>query len=221
MSVAGVLLATDAERLLGGVPLVVHAAAALRKSGVVDQLVVVAPPGEADQIRRMLGVHLRGGAAVVDGACSRHACLHRGLSAVDSSTRTVVLHDARRALAPAQLVVRVVEAVHAGADLAVPVLEVTETVKELDPAGRIARTVPRETLVRVQTPQAARREVADAAHRSCPAGQDGACWLAGDGARVVPVEGSDDAFPVVHEHDLALAEAVLAVRRAAGPHSIR
>ena len=230
MGVAGVLLAAGRGRrlavdvpkslcLLGGVPLLARAAAALRESGTVDQLVVVAPVGGADEVRQALDSCVPGhGAAVVDGAESRHGSLHRGLSALDARIETVVVHDACRPLAPADLVMRVVKAVHDGADLAVPVLEVTETVKQLDAAGRIARTVPRETLVRVQTPQAVRRIVLESAHRTCPADlrQDDDGVLAGAGSRVVTVEGHDDAFAVVREHDLAFAEAVLARRRAAG-----
>jgi 2-C-methyl-D-erythritol 4-phosphate cytidylyltransferase len=110
----------------------------------------------------------------------------------------VVLHDAHRPLAPPELVARVVAAVRAGADAAVPVVEVTETVKEVDAAGRIVRTVPRETLVQTQTPQAVR------AGRLGPAGELPAA--------AVTVPGTPDAFPVHDPHDLALAAAVLAVR---------
>lgn len=201
-----------ALRLLDDVPLVVHAVRALSASGVVDHVVVVAPPGAADRLRDQLtGLS----AVVVDGVGSRHGSLHCGLSALGFAAEVVVVHDACRPLAPAELVVRAVAAVRAGADLAVPVLEVTETVKELDASGWIIRTVPRETLVRVQTPQAARRAVLDAAHRGCaPDPGDGADRVAGDGARAVAVAGHDDAFPVLREHDLDLAAAVLAGRRA-------
>lgn len=230
MGVAGVLLAAGHGRrltadvptslcLLGGVPLLARAATALRASGTVDQLVVVGPPGGADEVRQVLDAWVPGhGAVVRDGAESRHGSIHSGLSVLDARVETVVVHDACRSLAPAELVVRVVKAVHDGADLALPVLEVTETVKQLDAAGRIAHTVPRETLFRVQTPQAVRRVVLEAAHLGCPAdlSPDDDGLLARPGARVVTVDGEDDAFAVVRGHDLAFAEAVLARRRASG-----
>ena len=141
---------------------------------------------------------------VVDGS---HAGLHAALAAMDRPD-VVVLHDARRPLAPADLVARVVEAVRDGADAAVPVVEVTETVKEVDPAGRIVRTIPRETLVQVQTPQAVRWPVLAAAHASCAPGDP----LLPAGLDPVTVPGAPDAFRVRDAHDLALAAAVLAVR---------
>jgi 2-C-methyl-D-erythritol 4-phosphate cytidylyltransferase len=199
-------------RRLGGVPLVVHAARALCASGVLDFLVLVVPPDATEDVRDML-VEFPPGVAteVVAGTGSRHGFLHCGLSAVGPAADTVVVHDACRPLAPAELAVRAVEAVRAGADLAVPVLEVTETVKELDADGWITRTVPRESLVRVQAPCAARRDVLDAAHRGCTAEDEGA-WLTGTGIRSVAVDGHDDAFAVLGESDLDLAAAVLAGR---------
>lgn len=231
MPVAGVLLAAGVGRRLGldvpkalclldGVPLLAHAAATLRDSGEVDQLIVVAPTGAAADVRGVLDRYLPGPApAVVDGAGTRHGSLHSGLAALDRRFETVVVHDACRPLAPADLVVRVLKAVYGGADVAVPVVEVTETVKELDGAGRIARTVPRESLVRIQTPQAVRRVVLEAAHAGCSgpavAADEGGGLAAAD-ARLATVEGEDDAFPVIRPADLGYAEAVLARRRAAG-----
>ena len=112
----------------------------------------------------------------------------------------VVLHDPHRPLAPASLAAAVVAAVRAGADVAVPAVEVTETVKEVDAAGRIVRTVPRDELVQLQYPRAVRA----AALRP-----DGSV---GPGARTVTVPGAADAFPVRDAFELSLAAAVLAAR---------
>jgi 2-C-methyl-D-erythritol 4-phosphate cytidylyltransferase len=229
--VAGLLLAAGAGRrlaqgvpkalsLLDGVPLLSRAALALRDSGTIDQLVVVGPVGAGADVQAALDAVLPpGDALVVDGADSRHGSLHCGLRALDSQVDIVVVHDACRPLAPADLVVRVLKAVYSGADVALPVVEMTETVKELDPDGRIARTVPREALVRIQTPQAVRRILLDEAHAGCAARDlavDETGVLAPPAAKVVSVDGDGDAFPVVHATDLAFAEAVLARRRAAG-----
>lgn len=171
--VVGVVLTSGDETSLGLLEdrtLIDHAASALRGSGVVD-LVVLAEPGPAGLAAALLAA----------GDCD-----------------ILVLHDAHRPLAPPELVARVVAAVRAGADAAVPVVEVTETVKEVDAAGRIVRTVPRETLVQLQTPRAVRSS------RLGPSGEFP--------ASAVIVPGAPDAFPVHDAHDLALAAAVLAVR---------
>jgi 2-C-methyl-D-erythritol 4-phosphate cytidylyltransferase len=183
--VSGVVLTSGDETELGpldGMTLIDHAAFALRGSGAVDSVLVTR------------GVSL-------------HDSLHSALSRVEAAD-VLVLHDAHQPLAPPSVVARVVEAVLAGADAAVPVVEVTETVKQVDPAGRIVRTVPRETLVQVQFPRAVRACVLVAAHRACAAGDP----LIPVEALVVTVPGAPDAFPVRDGHDLQLAAAVLAAR---------
>jgi 2-C-methyl-D-erythritol 4-phosphate cytidylyltransferase len=229
--VAGLLLAAGAGRrlargvpkalsLLDGLPLLSRAALALRDSGTIDQLIVVGPVGATPDVRAALDAVLPpGDLVIVDGADTRHGSLHCGLAALGEQVDIVVVHDACRPLAPADLVVRVLKAVYSGADVAVPIVELTETVKELDPDGRIARTVPREALVRLQTPQAVRRILLDEAHAACArhgVGPDEVGVLAPPAAKLVTVDGDVDAFPVVHVTDLAFAEAVLARRRAAG-----
>lgn len=214
VNVAGVVLAFDPEDarttatptallLLDDLPLIAHAALALRESGVCASVVVVVPPGATGERRALLASVLSGPDVVLlDGDTSPAGSLRRGLAALDPSVRVVLLHDACRPLAPAGLALAVLAAVRDGTPAAVPVLEVTETVKELDPAGRVTRTVPRETLVRVQTPWAVRRSELASGELPRP-----------DGAGVVTVAGADDAFPVRSGADLDLAAAVLAGRR--------
>ena len=181
----------------------------------------------------MLEAHLPGhGALVVAGPDARHGALHRGLDQVDARTDVVVVHDSSRPLASVAVLLSVIEAVRGGAVFAVPVVEITETVKELDETGRVRATVPRETLLRVQTPQAGHRAALIAAHLDCGLAElgsdevllprpavataDGAGFPVavatadGSGPRVACVPGHPRAFPVLTAADLALAEALLA-----------
>ncbi|HEV7658070.1 MAG TPA: 2-C-methyl-D-erythritol 4-phosphate cytidylyltransferase [Mycobacteriales bacterium] len=148
---------------------------------------------------------------VLASGSSAHDALHAALSRVDDAD-IVVLHDVHRPLAPPSLVVAVLAAVRAGADAALPVVEVTETVKEVDDAGLIVRTVPRESLVQEQFPRAVRGALLRAAHRSCAAEDP----LIPAGSGVVTVLGTPDSVPVHDARDLEFAAAVRAVRAARG-----
>jgi 2-C-methyl-D-erythritol 4-phosphate cytidylyltransferase len=223
MKVVGVVFAIDPTgdqpgplAPLGGRPMFAWAVSALAAAGRLDRIVVVAGAA-ADVVRRALDGQPPGHRVVVlGGAATRHDALHCVLSILDSDIETVVLHDGHRPLAPPDVVSRVVGAVEGGAPAAVPVVEVTETVKELDPAGRVAGTVPRESLVRMQAPRAVRRSLLDAAHAACGPGDltaDVAGVLVPPGTPLVTVPGDHAASPVLHPADLALAEAVLAVAR--------
>ncbi len=92
--------------------------------------------------------------APVLGGATRQASVLAGLTALEPlSPALVLIHDAARPFASPALIDRAVAAGRASG-AAVPALAVSDTVKEVDPAGRITRTIDRTTLRTVQTPQA-------------------------------------------------------------------
>ena len=80
--------------------------------------------------------------------------MRAGLDIVPPTAEVVCVHDAARPLASAELFARVIAAVRAGADGAVPAVAVTDTIKVVDHDGGVVATPDRSTLVAVQTPQA-------------------------------------------------------------------
>jgi 2-C-methyl-D-erythritol 4-phosphate cytidylyltransferase len=101
---------------------------------------------------------------------------------------------------------RVVAALRAGADGAVPALPVADTVKRVGPDGSVAETLERGSLRAVQTPQgfpvAVLRE-ALAAHGGDAT--DCASMVEALGRPVVCVEGDERAFKITTPADLARA----------------
>ena len=179
------------------------------------------------------------GIEVVPGSpSSRQASVALGLTAALAARPdavVVLVHDAARALTPPGVVRRVVAAVRAGHDAVVPALPVTDTVKEVSLAGRtgpggapaagvpveeVVGTPDRARLRAVQTPQgfatatlvAAHRLGADRAADETRAASDDAGLVEAAGGTVVVVEGDPLAMKVTAPLDLALAEALAAVR---------
>ena len=97
------------------------------------------------------------GTVAVAGGSTRAASVANGLAAVPPAATVICVHDAARPLASADLYARVVEAVVAGADGAVPGLPVVDTIKVVD-GGAVTGTPDRASLVAVQTPQAFRAD---------------------------------------------------------------
>lgn len=113
----------------------------------------------------------------------------------------VVVADHRYPMLPAAMVSRVIAALTAGAETAVPVLPVTDTVKCVDEQGIIRSTVDRAELRTIQYPYGTTvQRLGD-----LPA-------LLGD-AGVVTVDGDADAIPVDLPGDAALLEAIITCRR--------
>ena len=101
----------------------------------------------------------------VFGGSTRQESVLAGLAAFEAAKPDYVLiHDAARAFASPELIVRAIQAGRqSGA--AIPALLVTDTIKMVDAAGTIQRTIDRDQLRTVQTPQAFAFDTLLDAHR--------------------------------------------------------
>ena len=169
----------------------------------------------------------------VAGGPTRTASVRNGLAAVPDEADIVLVHDAARPFATADLFRAVVDAVRAGADGAIPGLPVTDTVKTIEVVEtsslgmdasyvashmaipRVVSTPDRATLVSVQTPQAFRASILRTAYESSLDATDDAVLVEAAGGTVVVVPGEVDNRKITHPDDLEWARDVLA-RRSSG-----
>lgn len=177
------------------------------------QVVVVAPRGrEGDALSEALEAaqDRRDLVTVVTGGDSRQASVAAGLAALWADVEVVLIHDAARALTPPEVFERVIAAVDAGGDGAIPVLPVIDTIKRV--AGQdIVGVVDRAELAAAQTPQGFRRDVLDAAYRRATRDfTDDAALVADAGHRVVAVPGHPLAFKITTPADLDRARGLVA-----------
>ncbi|MYD83165.1 MAG: 2-C-methyl-D-erythritol 4-phosphate cytidylyltransferase, partial [Acidimicrobiales bacterium] len=158
--------------------------------------------------------------AVVAGGETRSGSVRAGLATVPADVEVVVCHDAARPGASAGLFAGVIAAVRSGADAAVPVLPVSDTLKRVpewgDSGGVVAGTVDRAGLFAVQTPQAFRREVLVGAHAGEPEATDDAALVEAAGGTVMAIPGEAAAHKVTTAADLVIVEALLGGGAAGG-----
>lgn len=79
-------------------------------------------------------------AHVVAGGSSRSESVRTGLAAVPDAATVICVHDAARPFATPELYRRVVDAIDAGADGAIPGIVVTDTIKVIAPDGAVIGT---------------------------------------------------------------------------------
>ena len=200
-----------ALRRLAGEPILVHAVRSAVASGVVDLVAVAAPPSEVDDIRDLLKPHAPE-LVVVAGGPTRKASVAAALAEMPGAVDVVLVHDAARCLTPPELFAAVTNAVRRGADAAVPVLPVADTIKQVH-GDEVLATLDRSDLYAVQTPQAFRRAVLDHAHATVDEdATDDAGLAERAGAAVHVIAGDDEAFKITRPLDLLLAEIVLSRR---------
>ncbi|MCP2164723.1 IspD/TarI family cytidylyltransferase [Goodfellowiella coeruleoviolacea] len=225
MSIALVRVATSGERVESGdgEPLLVHAVRGLLDAGCVQQVVVATQPSDVDTVTASLdsfgeAVHVfpdafSGPAGRIEAA--RRALDHALERCPDA--RVVLVHDAARPFTPPETVQAVVNAVLAGNPVVVPVLPLTDTVKQVDPAGVIQATPDRSAMRVTQTPQGFAVDVLRRAYRLAqpddPASDLELVTRLPDAPRVSTVPGHPTAMRVRTPFDLAVVRAMLADNR--------
>lgn len=191
---------------LGDRPILSLAAGAAAASPAISALVITAPPGYEQDARACVD-GLAVPSLIVTGGRTRQASVRAAIGALDDDVEIVTIHDAARPFASPDLFTTVVRAVVDGADGAVPVLPVNDTVKRLDD-GRIRGTVERDGLGLAQTPQAFRVRTLRAAHEDAAAAgrqvTDDAMLLEATGV-VAAVPGEPMNFKVTTMLDLVRA----------------
>ena len=136
---------------IGDRPMLALAASAAAACPAVDAIIVNAPSGFADRARDCLG-SLEKPWTVITGGVLRQDSVRVALAASPDETEIVLVHDAARPFASPQLFAEVVAAVADGADGAIPVVPVPDTVKRIRD-GVVMNTEPREGFAFAQTPQ--------------------------------------------------------------------
>lgn len=201
---------------VAGIPLVARAVARLAAGGV-DEVVAVIPAAERDAFTDALAASPIP-VVLVDGGSERQDSVANGIAALpdlpqeDADGQVVLVHDAARAFVPAEVVARVIAAVRAGAEAVIPVVPVSDSIREVTDGG--SAVIDRSRLRAVQTPQGFSRGVLEDAHAAVfetkASVTDDAAAAEYIGCEVTLVEGSRDAFKVTEPVDLLVAEAIAA-----------
>ncbi|MFM9123896.1 MAG: 2-C-methyl-D-erythritol 4-phosphate cytidylyltransferase, partial [Actinomycetota bacterium] len=136
---------------LGDDPLVAASVGALDDHPAVDGIVLVVPEGWEERTTFMCDEIGAGKVAVtVAGGPTRSDSVALGVAEVPDEAALLLVHDAARPVLPAELVDRVLAGFADGPDGVVPALELADTVKRVDAAGRVVETLPRAELRAVQ-----------------------------------------------------------------------
>ncbi len=191
---------------LRGRTILEHAIDGVLGSTEPAHIVVVAPASHLKHAQRVLPPEI----TVVAGGDTRQESVSAGLAALGASIRTVLVHDAARALTPSELFDRVARAVVSDGVGVIPALPVTDTIKRIDPLERVIDTVDRSDLVHVQTPQGFPRADLDAAYAAATQEwTDDAAVFTANGGTVRVVDGHARAFKITVPWDLRRAESLL------------
>ena len=141
-------------RDLGGKPLLAWSIDSFLEHTRVTSVVVVLPREDVASPHEWLKTRA---VRIVEGGPERSDSVRRGLDAVPTGTDIVLIHDGARPFVDAALVDRVIAGAIGGA--AIPGIPATDTLKQVDSARLIVRTIDRSAIWQAQTPQGFRYDL--------------------------------------------------------------
>lgn len=197
-------------------PVLAHTLSAFEGAANVDAIIIVVPPSDEAFCREEIvsKYGFRKVIAVVAGGAERQDSVRNGIKAAGDRFDIIAVHDGARPLVTPDIIDRtVMAACESGA--AIAAVAVKDTIKESS-GGFVRRTVPREDLLSVQTPQVFERTVLEKAFRSAYdegfLGTDESSLVERAGLPVRVVEGSYENIKITTPEDMAYAECMLRQR---------
>ncbi len=191
-------------------PLLAWSLSIFENSLSIDEIYVAIPSGaEEAPYRRICSDEGFTKVKFVQGGETRYDSVRNAFLSLKPSEGVVMIHDAARPLLSPELFQRVFDATIAyGA--AIPVLPVSETVKEVE-SEWVVRTMPRENLFTAQTPQGFQSDVLKAAYSKINDNRvtDEAMLVEMAGFRVHVVKGERKNIKITEASDIKLAECFL------------
>jgi len=200
---------------LTGVPIVAHTLLAFDRHPDLERMVLVVPEDDLAWCQAsILGpLSLDHDVQLVAGGRRRQDSVRNGLAAIGDADGTVMIHDGVRPFVRLALM----DALLTGVTISggcIPGIPATDTVKQVDVNGMVVRTLNRQQIRLVQTPQTFSLSLIRGAHQV--AGQhefsatDDASIAEFAGEKVTVVPGDPDNIKITTPEDLLIAKAILA-----------
>jgi 2-C-methyl-D-erythritol 4-phosphate cytidylyltransferase len=210
---------------MGGAPLLARTLAPFEACPGVAEIIVLAPPGDGVRMAAEAAARfqIRKISRIIPGGAERQDSVYRGLKALGPQTDLVLIHDGARPFVTPDLIDRVAAETRASR-AAVAAVPVRDTIKEVGGDLRVLKTLNREGLWEIQTPQgfhyALLLEAYERAFRDGFYGTDDAALVERLGVEVKVVPGSRFNLKITTPEDLVLGEALLQINRGDPPPGI-
>ena len=201
---------------LCGVPVLVRTLTALQLAKRVDEIIVAAREQDLEEISRLCKEYaLTKCKKVVVGGATREASVLRAAMGASRNTALFAVHDGARPLVTPDLIDRVIEKA-AVCNAAAPAVPLKDTIKRVREGGEIERTINRDKLRAVQTPQVFDANLLKA---SLQAALESGAELTDDcsvvermGKTVFLIDGEEENLKITTPVDMLFAEAILRKR---------
>ncbi len=202
---------------LAGIPVLVRTLQAFHRSAVIDEIFLAVPEADIPDVRRdiVMKYGISKVVLVLAGGGKRQDSVRNALFHIRDEHGIVLVHDGVRPFISGEVIDKVVAAAgECGA--AIVGVPIRDTVKEVDAAGWVTKTVEREGLWLTQTPQAFRRGIIVAAYERAAAdgfyGTDDASLVERMGLPVRMIPGDSHNVKLTTPEDLLMGDVIVSRR---------
>ncbi len=197
---------------VAGVPMIVHTLRAFEACDSVDKVVLVVHPDYAGEYRGLVEEYgLTKVKEYITGGSRRSESVGNGLTYVDHDCGIIVVHDGARPLIKPQLIDKAVA--KCVTDRAVVIgVPVKQTIKKINSGeGTVERTLDREELWEIQTPQVFLKDILVEAYEHAKSMDvtDDASLVEQIGIKVKVLQGDYFNIKITTPEDVAIAEKLL------------
>ena len=194
-----------------GLPVICHTVLAFDRNDNISQVVVVTRKEKIDEYTGLLdNCKLQKKITVVEGGSCREESVYKGIKALCGGHDKVVIHDGARPIVSNSVINRVCDALRS-CDSVTCGVKMKDTVKTVNEDMQVVKTLQREFLVSVQTPQAVSVEkFAQSANiNDLSRFTDDTSVVEAVGCNTVVVEGDYKNIKITTPEDIKLAEIYL------------
>ena len=198
---------------LCGIPVIIRTLMAFQRSDDISDIILVVRADDVFELQMLTEKYkITKLTDIICGGSFRQESVIKGLSRVAKGQKCVLIHDGARPLIDSRTIHAVAQALKTG-DAAIPAVKSKDTVKQVDKYGKVIKTISRDELVLVQTPQGVRideyRNAVDIAGEKLCEFTDDASIMEAAGYAVTVVEGNYRNIKITTREDIALAEVYL------------
>lgn len=195
--------------LLGNKPILFHTIERFLTKDIINELIISLPKEDYTEISESIkSKYPQANIKFVKGGKERQDSVYNALKSCSPNCDIVLIHDGVRPFFSKDIIEKMIEKVEVGTGV-IPVSKVKLTIKECE-EGFVKRTVPRENLVNVHTPQCfVYQDILNLnkdAMRENKLYTDDASLMEENGMKVTTVLESDYNIKITTVEDLILAE---------------
>jgi 2-C-methyl-D-erythritol 4-phosphate cytidylyltransferase len=201
---------------IGAIPVLAHTLTALNKCAEISEIIVVTQPDDISEVARLCSAYrVTKLSKIVGGGQTRLESVYKGVFEVSKESQLIAIHDGARPFITEQIISETIAAA-LRFSAAAPCVPVTSTIKQAH-NGMVEKTIARENLFEVQTPQIFASELIKGALQNAV---DRSLYITDDcmavealGCPVKLTAGAHDNIKLTTKADIVIAEAIYTARR--------